>query len=240
MEKNGREFIIVDGMPGSGKTTYATEISNYLDSRKIKHRCVLELEQEHPLLLHNENIEALHDDSQADDFIEKIKALYLNFVQERLQAADNITIIESVLFQDTISIAYHLGMNVQKLTNFCNQLFDILAPLNPSIIYFYQVDVEGQWRYICNIRGNEWGPVSLNTDEEFHEAGKLWSGSQAFVRQYIDQLKLQKLVIENVDYHWDEYNQRIINFIKSLLDHHEPFQPLDYMEYEKNAIKTKN
>lgn len=239
MEQKKQKLIIIDGMPGSGKTTYATEISNYLDNRKIKHRCVLQLEQEHPLLLHNESIEDLSDGIHAEYFIENIKKLYCNFVEERLKSSDEITIIESVLFQDTINMAYHLGMNERKLNHLCDQLFEILSPLEPSMIYFYQVDIEGQWRYICNIRGNVWGQVSLFTDEQFQEAGRVWSGSQKFVREYIDQLVLPKLIIENADYHWDEYSLRIIHFIKTLLDDHvDVFNPLKFLEYEQAVIKN--
>jgi hypothetical protein len=106
-----------------------------------------------------------------------------------------------------------MGMNQDKLRYFSSSLMSILEPLDPVLIYFYQVDVEGQWRFICGVRGNEWGPVSLHTDDDFKGAGILWGGSQTFVRSVVDSWEIPKIIIENKDYHWDEYSNRIIQFI---------------------------
>lgn len=66
---------------------------------------------------------------------------------------------------------------------------------------------------ISGVRGNEWGPVSLHTDDDFREAGILWGGSQSFVRSLVDSWEIPNIIIENKDYNWDEYSDRIIQFI---------------------------
>ncbi|MNN89235.1 hypothetical protein D3C81_2070190 [compost metagenome] len=53
----------------------------------------------------------------------------------------------------------------------------------------------------------------MHTDDDFREAGILWGGSQAFVRSIVDSWEIPKLIIENKDYLWDEYSNRIIQFI---------------------------
>jgi hypothetical protein len=73
--------------------------------------------------------------------------------------------------------------------------------------------VRRDWRFICGVRGNEWGPVSLHTDEDFRQAGALWGGSQSFVRSVVDVWDIPKLVIENRDCRWDEHNRRILRFV---------------------------
>lgn len=213
MKLNHKKLIIIDGMPGSGKTTCATMLSEQLSSWNISNRCILELEEKHPLFIEGYQFTSFEDEGQANVFIDKLQSLFRDFVQERLVSPQDITIIESVLFQDAISCAYHMGMNPDMLLNFSSSLQEILSPLEPLLIYFYQVNVEGQWRFICSVRGNQWGPVSLHTDEDFKEAAELWGGSQAFVRRIIDAWDIPKLIIENTDYSWDDYTERMIRFI---------------------------
>ncbi|CAG7644342.1 hypothetical protein ACFQI7_09620 [Paenibacillus allorhizosphaerae] len=210
---SNKRLVIIEGMPGSGKTTYATMISHKLTSWEVPHRCILEQEKHHPLMIPEYKFTSLADDGQADVFIQQLQIRFEAFVQDRLQSGQNVTIIESVLFQDVINCAHHMGMNRAKLLQFASTLQRIVAPLQPVLIYFYQVHVEGQWRFICSVRGNVWGPVSLHTDDDFREAGTLWSGSQAFVRAIVDSWDIPKLIIENKDYVWDEYSKRITDFI---------------------------
>lgn len=217
MKLNNNKLIIIDGMPGSGKTTCATMLSDQLSAWNVSNRCILELEDNHPLFIQGYKFSSFEDDTQADLFIEGLQALFRAFVQDTLASTQDITIIESVLFQDAINCAYHMGMNHDKLLNFSLALQEILSPLEPLLIYFYQVNVEGQWRFICSVRGNEWGPVALHTDDDFKEAAELWGGSQDFVRAIVDSWDIPKLIIENQDYLWDEYADRINQFIRDNL-----------------------
>lgn len=188
-------------------------ISNTLTSWNIRNRCILELEPNHPLFIHGHRFSSLKDDEQADLYIRLLESRYRDFVHERLNSSDDVTIIESVMFQDTINVARHMGMSHDQLRRLSRSLMSILEPLGPVLIYYYQIDVEGHWRFICGVRGNEWGSVSLHTDEDFKEAGNLWGSSQAFVRSMIDSWAVPKLVIENKDYCWDDYSDRIIRFL---------------------------
>lgn len=209
----GSKLIIIDGIPGSGKTTTARLVSDQLNKRGISNRCILEEQPNHPLLIFDRQFNK-SDEHEADEFISLLKSKYKTFVLEQLRANHEVTIIESVLFQDTINTSFHGGMNRDKLRVFANSLLEILSPLQPALVYYYQVDPEAQWRYICNIRGNEWGPVSFKTDDDFREAGMLWGGSQAFVRSIVDALNIPKLIIENSEYLWQEYMDQIENFVR--------------------------
>ncbi|WP_040949312.1 hypothetical protein [Gorillibacterium massiliense] len=210
-----KRLVVIDGMPGSGKTTCATMIANKLTSWNIINRCILELEENHPLFIHDHRFSSFEDDEQADLYIRLLQSKFKDFVNKCTNDIHDVTIIESVLFQDAINCAHHMGMNHDKLLHLSSSLMGILEPLEPLLIYFYQVDVEGQWRFICGVRGNEWGPVSLHTDDDFREAGILWGGSQSFVRSIIDSWEVPKIIIENKDYHWDEYSNRIIQFVRN-------------------------
>jgi len=214
---SSKRLLIIDGIPGSGKTTTATRIYNCLTSQGIRARCLLEQAENHPLLPSMEQYYALNTDEGADAFIRQLVDRYSRFVEEQLSSSEDIVIIESVLFQDIVSVSHLQGMNIAQLQSFTQSLQQLLMPLNPHLIYYYHTDVEGQWRYICGIRGNEWGPVSFQSDDDFVQAGEVWSASQAFVRAAIDAWSIPKLIIENKDYAWAEYDARIDSFVTESL-----------------------
>lgn len=164
-------------------------------------------------MLKDVQFESLSSDEGADKFIAELEACYAAFVQDRLIQEEQITIIESVMLQDVISVSHLCGMDRGKLQLLALSLQRLLEPLNPRLIYYYQMDVEGQWRFICGVRGNEWGPVSLHTDEDFKEAGEVWSRSQVFVRGVVDEWAIPKLIIENRNYLWDENTERAERFV---------------------------
>nr|WP_279588838.1 hypothetical protein [Paenibacillus castaneae] len=206
-------MIIIDGIPGSGKTTTASSILERLEAQQINTRCYLEQEESHPLLIAEPKFDSFENEEEADQFIHLLTSRFSHFVQHQLNSIHEVIIIESVLLQDAINVSHLMGMSHPKLLELCSRLQTILEPLNPILIYYYHMDVEGQWRFICSVRGNDWGPVSLHSDEDFKQAGEVWDKSQTFVRAVVDQWNIPKLIIENNDYHWDDYNQRINHFV---------------------------
>ncbi|AZN43248.1 P-loop NTPase family protein [Paenibacillus albus] len=216
-QQKEKQLIIIDGIPGSGKTTMATHISGKLTDLGVSNRLFVELEENHPLMLKDVKYESLSTDEGADTFIAELEACYAAFVQDRLNQEEQITIIESVMLQDVISVSHLCGMDRGKLHQLAISLQRLLEPLNPALIYYYHFDVEGQWRFICGVRGNEWGPVSLHTDEDFKEAGEVWSRAQVFVRAAVDEWTIPKLIIENRDYLWDQNTERAEQFLAELL-----------------------
>lgn len=214
---SSKRLLIIDGIPGSGKTTTAIRIHNQLIAQGVRAKCLLELEENHPLLPPMEQYYTLNTVEGANAFIQQLFNRYGRFVQEQLSSSEDVVIIESVLLQDVISVSHLQGMNITQLQNFTKSLQRLLMPLNPHLIYYHHADVERQWRFICGVRGNEWGPVSFQSDEDFVQAGVLWSESQAFVRGVVDAWPIPKLIIENMDYTWAEYDTRIDDFVTETL-----------------------
>ncbi|WP_308637492.1 P-loop NTPase family protein [Paenibacillus silvisoli] len=212
-----KRFIIIDGMPGSGKTTTAMRITEKLTALGLSARCFLEQEEAHPLMITDVEFGDLSSEEAAERYSELFTACYRAFVEQQLCSPHDIVIIESVMFQDTINVAHLMGMPPDRLLRLFRTLQQTVMPLNPALIYYYHVDVEGQWRHICGIRGNEWGPVSLHADEDFKQAGDVWERSQTFVRAAVDDWEIPKLIIENRDYLWADYDSRIDAFVEYVL-----------------------
>ncbi len=57
-----KRLIIIDGMPGSGKTTCASSVAELLTSRGVAGRCILELGENHPLFIRGYEFTSLADE----------------------------------------------------------------------------------------------------------------------------------------------------------------------------------
>ncbi|CAM3602426.1 hypothetical protein PALU110988_30205 [Paenibacillus lupini] len=112
----GSKLIIIDGMPGSGKTTSAQLVSDQLNNCGITNCCILEGQPNHPLFILDREFNVA-EEHEADEFIRILQSKYRSFVQELLRASHEITIIESVFFQDTINTSFHGGMNRTNCVN---------------------------------------------------------------------------------------------------------------------------
>lgn len=208
-------LILIDGMPGSGKSTTGQWLKETLESNKIPCRFFHELEQNHPLRIYDKHFDSFTNPEEAEWFIAKVKQLFRDFVEERLHKHE-IAIVESYLFQNTIGFAYNMGMDESLLLDLAASIQSVLLPLQPALIYYYQVHVERNWRWICELRGPEFtqGRCGLYTDDDFVQAGSFWTANQHFVSAIVQEWEIPKLVIRNEHYLWAEYKTRIKEFLQ--------------------------
>jgi len=205
------KLIIVDGIPGSGKSTLSEMISNELSKQEIKNIFYHELTKNHPLFIHERKFTTFKDQGEAEYYFNRVIELFNRFVELHKNEPE-VIIIESIVFQDTLSFAFNMGMELPKIEELFNLLVDILSKLNPVLIYIYQLDVRRNWEMIGKIRGVEWIP-SLLTQEGLDEAERDWKPNQEFIRSLIEEWQIPKLIIENKDYLWEQYTERTKEFL---------------------------
>ena len=205
------KLIIVDGIPGSGKSTLSEMISKELTKQEINNIFYHELTENHPLFIYERKFTSFKNEGEAEYYFNRVIELFNRFVESHKNESE-VIIIESVLFQDTISFAYNMGMNWLKIEELFRKLVDILRSMNPILIYFYQINVRRNWEILGKIRGVEW-IASLHTQEGLDEAERDWKPNQEFIKSLIEEWEIPKLIIENKDYLWEQYNERTKGFL---------------------------
>ncbi|MGN0632410.1 MAG: GNAT family N-acetyltransferase [Oscillospiraceae bacterium] len=152
-------LIIVEGLPGSGKSTTADMIARTLRERGSKVCCVDEGEGEHP---------ADYADYDFPDFEterEKILEKWRSFV--RSADKDTIYVFNCIFLQNPMcETMMRFGMSESESRNYICEIAEIIRPLNPVVVYIDLPDVKAAIDSVLDERGNGW----LNAVIDYHTA----------------------------------------------------------------------
>jgi len=207
--------ILLDGVPGSGKSTLSEWVTGQITSRGVSATLYPEMCSDHPLRVYEPVFTDFTQPAQASAYRERHIALFRAFVRDTLDS-DAIVVVDSRLFQGTITSTYFLRMPVDEAIDFALTLLDILMPLQPALVYIAQADMEANWRRICAERGAFWTVrhCGIRCDADFVHAGVSWSAIQAFCLALIAKWDIEKLVLVNSDYDWESHRAAIGAFLR--------------------------
>lgn len=150
-------LIIVEGLPGSGKSTTAAMIAEELQKKGKQVVCVDEGVQEHP---------ADYTDYDFPDFEterKKILDKWRSFVAGADK--DTIYVFNCIFLQNPMcETMMRFGMNEKSSKGYIAEIVEIIRPLNPIIIYIDKSDVKAAIDSVLGERGTDW----LNAVIDYH------------------------------------------------------------------------
>ncbi len=150
-------LIIVEGLPGSGKSTTAAIIAEELRKKGEKVICVDEGADPHPADF------ADYDFPDFETERRRILEKWQSFVNKA--CTDTIYVFNCIFLQNPMcETMMRFGMDEKASRHYISEIADIIRPLNPVIIYIDRPNVKQTIDRVLEERGNDW----LNAVIDYH------------------------------------------------------------------------
>ncbi|MHC0038802.1 P-loop NTPase family protein [Pseudoneobacillus sp. C159] len=186
---------------------------------------LLELEWNYSHLLDSDALDEIKSydvwNFSIEQYIEVSLEKWQHFVEEQLQR-DEIIILDSSLFQFQIYTFVLAGVSFSKLEAYIKQIYEIVAPLNPSLVYLYRENTEDTIDYLIRARGISFLERIWERDQKqpyYQNRPAGAEGYKMFLRDYdkyarllFDSSPLSKLAIEISRGNWNEYVNELLKF----------------------------
>ena len=211
----GSKLIIVEGLTGSGKSIMAHFIARQLQYNGISAGWVHEGEKPHPILR--------DVTTSIDSYMAKIRANWITFI-DQIKASDEVRVLEASFFNNLFETLLSYNVESLRIIQFSDELQALMEPLNPTLIYLAQDDVEKALERNFNRRGDGFKEYVIKFATSTPLAQKKgWEGYdgmvlfwQAFVSltdELYQRYRFRKLTIDNSAGDWEKYKQQVLDFL---------------------------
>jgi hypothetical protein len=159
------QVLFIDGLPGSGKSTAAKAVGEYLSNSRV----FAETASNHPLLVAApDRIGAAFADIHATHSADSFAAAALARLESFLESAgcDVLYVFESHPIQSTVRVLFQLDAPQTAILRFWSDLQDRLAFMPPRLIYFQESDALQAFKEINRIRGPTWESYLIEAFEQ--------------------------------------------------------------------------
>ena len=135
---HGSRVILIEGLPGSGKTSLAEWLCAELQARGVSASWIPELDRGHPVI----DRETMRT-AKAHGYAERCVARWEAF-SRRVQGlqSPSVFILEACLFQSTVRFLIEYERAAHEIEAYLPAVEHCLARLRPHLVYLTQTDVE--------------------------------------------------------------------------------------------------
>ena len=208
------ELFLIEGIPGTGKSTAAQCLLSRFVDHDIKARWFHEEERGHPLFFPPMNIQNICEPGQVDNFIENWVSQWSKL--PGLSGINGKQIITGYLFQNGVRILYVNNYGREEIVHFLLSIIKKIRPLKPFLLFFYTSDpakfIEDTWtkrgrawmRYFYGVDANTPFAVSRNLRGATASI-VLWAQFQKFCKELYELIEIEKLIIDITGRDWSSY-----------------------------------
>lgn len=219
-------LILLDGLPGSGKSTATAYVARCLNEGGAVARAYYETEDDHPLnvggSLHPAGVttgEALFRRYTAESYIAESLARWRSLVAEAARSGVAV-VLDSYPYQNAARILLQMDADPARIAAYVAEVETIAAPLSPSLIYLEADDPVVAWEWAVSVRGAEWAesagaivarcPYVWNRDLGNAEGVlAVLQAYTALLRELVATTTLDHIVLPHTGGDWDARNARI-------------------------------
>lgn len=148
------QLILIEGPPGSGKTTTAQKLAVEISNLGQPCRCFVEWGTDNPI--------AIGDDLHLGEVIassvireDAVLQQWRAFVQER-QIDHSVTVMESRFWQTSVMLMYIAGHPIEDVWVSNQRVVDVIQILKPVLIYFAIDDQSAFAARTIQLKEEEW------------------------------------------------------------------------------------
>lgn len=209
-----KKLVLVEGIPGSGKSTFARFIANQFERNDYTCNLFFETTYNHPII-YSESF----DDYNIfiESYLERWKKFLLN------QYDSDVIVMESALFQSPIVHLLHKDVDRSVIKSLIVNVSELFREVDCKLIYFYQDDAATAIQKMIDIRGRE--NFLLRKHNEYkHEKyflNRMEQGPESHVTFFLDyaalaykivkEVAIETIIIENSRRNYPLYEMQLIN-----------------------------
>ncbi len=180
-------LILVEGLPGSGKSTTAQQIWLGLEAQGRAARWWFEHEEGHPIFDDDAVRRARAASAGEDEGVFARAQAGWRALAGRLAAADEVVILESAVFQTTVGTQLLRDASPEAIREHFRQTVALIAPLAPELVRLRPADPAAALRRTC-ARRHPWFEAFLQEQFAASARGRRLGRSDpaAIVEYFID------------------------------------------------------
>jgi predicted kinase len=203
-------LILVEGMIGSGKTTTAERLGDWLSGRGEDVRTYDEGAADHPI--RTRRVDELVGAPAPGDPGAYSASQWRRLAERCLRDGPTV-ILESVFLQNSVMPAFIDGAPAATVTEICAEIQRQVAPAEPFLVYLRPTDIAAAIARVHQARGEPWSSRNLAFVENSPWARRrnlrgrdavvrLYQAWEPVVNQLYDRYPFAKIVVPDPQHDW--------------------------------------
>jgi len=188
-------LILVEGLPGSGKSTTAQYVYDQVRRNGGRARWYYEDETPHPVAA----TKGVQRPRGFKEFSQAALARWRDLVS-RTRRSGETAIIDAHFFQDTIIALLRANVKRALIADHIRAVAEICQPLQPSLVYLHQPEYAAALRRLLDQRGERIEQLYIHRNDHSRYAQRRnLSGFDGLVHFYLDMRAMMEQLVEGLD-----------------------------------------